>query len=334
MKKIAINGFGRIGRLAFRALAASEEYKVVAINSFSTTEEDAYLLKYDTVHGRFAEENITFNEKGILFDGELVECYNIDNPLNYPWGELGIDLVLECTGAFTDIKKATVHLDAGAKHVIISAPGKGDMKTIVYGVNDNLLDGTEAIISAASCTTNCLAPVVKVINDEIGIESGFMTTVHAYTNDQATQDGAHPKDARRGRSAAENIVPADTGAAVAIGEVIPELKGKLDGTAFRVPVANGSCVDLTLLLNKETTAEEINSIISMNTNDALKITHDPIVSSDIIGNPCGSLVDAKCTTVLDSNPKLVKIVTWYDNEWGYVSQMVRTLDTLLSKSTK
>ena len=331
MKKIAINGFGRIGRLAFRALSDSDEYKVVAINSFSTPEENAYLLKYDTVHRVFGEESISYNDEGILLEGELIKCYKIDNPLNYPWQELEIDCVLECTGAFTDLDKAMVHLDAGAKKVIISAPGKGDMKTIVYGVNDFILDGSEKVISAASCTTNCLAPVLKVINDYVGIESGFMTTIHAYTNDQATQDEVH-KDPRRGRSAAENIVPASTGAANAIGEVIPELKGKLDGTAFRVPVANGSCIDLTLNLKREVTAEEINNIISLNQSNVLKITDDKIVSSDILGSRYASIVDAGCTTVLASNPKLVKIVAWYDNEWGYTIQMIRTMDNLFQKS--
>jgi len=328
MKKIAINGFGRIGRLAFRALSESDEYQVVAINSFSSPKENAYLLKYDTIHRTFAEDSVSYNEEGILLEDELIKCYNIDNPLNYPWKELDIDCVLECTGAFTDLEKAKVHIDVGAKKVIISAPGKGDMKTIVYGVNENILTGDELIISAASCTTNCLAPVLKVLNDYIGVESGFMTTIHAYTNDQSTQDEAHSKDARRGRSAAENIVPASTGAANAIGEVIPELKGKLDGTAFRVPVANGSCIDLTLNLKRGVTAEEINSIISLNANSVLKITDEPIVSSDILGNSCGALVDANCTTVLKSNPTIAKVVAWYDNEWGYTVQMIRTMDTL------
>jgi glyceraldehyde 3-phosphate dehydrogenase len=333
MKKIAINGFGRIGRLAFRQLMGSDEYEVVAINDFSSPEELAYLLKYDTAHRTWGEDSISYNDEGIIFDGKLTKCYKIDNPLNYPWEEHQVDCVLECTGAFTKLEKALVHLDQGAKHVLISAPGSGNMKTVVYGVNHDILDGTESIISAASCTTNCLAPVVKVLDEYIGIESGFMTTVHAYTNDQATQDGAHSKGihARRGRSAAENIVPASTGAASALGEVIPNLKGKLDGTAFRVPVVNGSAIDLSLMLKREVTADEINSIIALNSNQVLKITMDPIVSSDIIGNPCGALVDGSCTTVLDYDRRHVKVVAWYDNEYGYTAQMLRTMEVLLEK---
>ena len=333
MKKIAINGFGRIGRIAFRQLAGSDEYEVVAINDFSTPEELAYLLKYDTAHRTWAEDSISYNEEGIIFDGRLIKCLKLDNPLNYPWQEYNIDCVLECTGAFTKLEKALVHIEQGAKHVVISAPGTGNMKTIVYGVNHDILDGNESVISAASCTTNCMAPVVKVINDYIGIESGFMSTIHAYTNDQATQDGAHSKGihSRRGRSAAENIIPASTGAAEAIGEVIPDLKGKLDGVAFRVPVVNGSCIDLTLLLKREVSVDEINSIITLNSNQVLKITMDPIVSSDILGNPCGSLVDGSCTNVLDYDKRHVKIVAWYDNEWGYVAQMLRTMEVLLDK---
>lgn len=334
MKKIAINGFGRIGRLAYRQLMGSDEFKVVAINDFSKPEDLAYLLKYDTAHRVWGEDVITYNDEGILYDGELTKCYSAKDPLELPWRELEIDAVLECTGAFTDLEKAMLHIEAGAKHVVISAPGKGDMKTIVYGVNHELLDGTESVISAASCTTNCLAPVLKLIEDYIGIESGFMTTVHAYTNDQYTLDGLHNKGigSRRGRAAAENIVPATTGAANAIGEVIPQLKGKLDGTAFRVPVADGSVIDLSLNVKRPTGIEELNGIFGINTNEILKFTMDPVVSSDIIGNTCGSLVDGLCTNVLDSNQQLIKIVAWYDNEYGYTAQMLRTMSALLEKS--
>jgi len=333
MKKIAINGFGRIGRLAFRALMGSDEFEVTAINDFSNPEEMAYLLKYDTIHRVWGEDNIDFTDEGILFDGELTKCYCIKEPEKLPWRDLEIDCVLECSGAFTDLEKAMLHIDAGAKHVVISAPGKGKMKTIVYGVNDNTLDGTEKVISAASCTTNCLGPVLKIIEDYIGIESGFMTTVHAYTNDQMTLDGLHSKgiESRRGRAAAENIVPASTGAASAIGEVLPELKGKLDGTAFRVPVADGSVIDLTLNVKRETNIEELNSIFALNANQILKFTMDPVVSSDIIGNSCGALIDGQCTSVLEDNKKLIKVVAWYDNEYGYTAQMLRTMEALLEK---
>lgn len=333
MKNIAINGFGRIGRIAFRELFGSDEYKIVAINSRSTPEELAYLLKYDTVHRTFNEEGISYSEEGIIVDGELIKSYIINEAKDCPWGELEVDCVLECTGAFTKEEKAMQHIEAGAKHVLISAPGKGNIKTVVYGVNHEIIDGTEKIISASSCTTNCLAPVIKVINDSFGIESGFMTTIHAYTNDQVTMDGTHDKGitSRRGRAAAQNIVPASTGAASSIGLVIPEVQGKLDGASFRVPVIDGSCIDLTLNLKKEVTAEEINSVFSLNSNQILKFTMDPVVSSDIIGNPCGALVDGLCTKVLDTDKKLVKIVAWYDNEYGYTAQMLRTMEVLLRK---
>ncbi len=333
MKNIAINGFGRIGRVAFREIFGSDNYKIVAINSQSSPEELAYLLKYDTVHRNYNVEGITYNENGIIVDGELIRTFIISEAKNCPWEELNVDVVLECTGAYTTEEKAMQHIEAGAKHVVISAPAKGNIKTIVYGVNQHTLDGTEKIISAASCTTNCLAPVIKVINDNFGIESGFMTTIHAYTNDQATMDGVHSKGiaSRRGRAAADNIVPASTGAAKSIGEVIPEVKGKLDGVSFRVPVIDGSCIDLTLNLVREVSEEEINKIFINNANEVLKLTYDPVVSSDIIGNPCGALIDGKSTKVLETNKKLVKIVAWYDNEYGYTVQMLRTMEVLLNK---
>lgn len=333
MKKIAINGFGRIGRLALRQLVGTNEYKVVAINSRSNPEELAYLFKYDTVHGAWDDELISFNDEGIIVDGDLIKTYKIDSPKDCPWGQLEIDVVLECTGLFTKEEDAMMHIEAGAKHVIISAPSTGNVKTIVYSVNDNILTGEEKVVSTSSCTTNCLAPVVKLINDNFKIEAGFMTTVHAYTNDQVTLDGEHKKGitSRRGRAASENIIPTSTGAAKSIGAVIPELEGKLNGIALRVPVPNGSCIDLTLVLAKETSSEEINKLFKNNSNDILKFTLDPIVSSDIIGTTFGALVDGNLTKVLDKAKKLVKIIAWYDNEYGYTAQMLRTMEVLLRK---
>ena len=331
MKNIVINGFGRIGRLAFRELMLSDEYNIVAINSHSTPKEIAYFLKYDTVHGTFGEEDIDYTDDSLIFDDRMTKCLNIDDPIEFPWEELKVDCVLECTGAYTKFEDAIKHIAAGAKHVIISAPGKGNMKTIVYGVNDNLLTINDIIVSAASCTTNCLAPVLDLIDKNYGIEEGFMTTIHANTNDQNSLDGSHKKgiESRRGRACAYNIIPASTGAASAIGLVLPNLKGKLDGIAFRVPVADGSCIDLTLKLNKDCTAEDINNLFDNNQSSVLKYTNDPIVSSDIIGNKCGSLVDGLQTKVLSTDKKLVKIVAWYDNEVGYTSQMLRTMHVLL-----
>lgn len=331
MKKIAINGFGRIGRIAFRMLIGSDDYEVVAINSHGTPEDTAYLLKYDTVHRTLDIDDIEVEEDGITVDGRFTKVLQIDDPKDYPWREMDIDLVLDCTGKFTKDSDAIKHIEAGAKHVLISAPGKGNMKTVVYGVNEKVLEASDRIVSAASCTTNCLAPVLNLIEKYIGITSGFMTTVHAYTNDQNTLDGSHKKGiaSRRGRAAAENIVPASTGAATAIGLVIPELQGKMDGAAFRVPTSDGSVIDLSLVLDRETTVDEINTIFKNFQNEVLKYTDDPIVSSDIIGNSCGALVDGSLTNVLESDKKLVKIVAWYDNEYGYTAQMLRTMDYLL-----
>lgn len=329
-KRIVINGFGRIGRIAYRMLLGSSDYEVVAINSRGTAEENAYLLKYDTVFRMF-DENISVINDGIMVDTTYTKVLQIDNPEEYPWRELGVDLVLECTGAFTKKEDAYKHIKAGAKKVIISAPGKDEMKTVVYGVNEDILDRTDEIISSASCTTNCLAPVLKVIEDNIGIESGFMSTIHAYTNDQNTLDGSHKKGivSRRGRTAASNIIPTSTGAAKAIGLVIPSLSGKMDGVAYRVPVTDGSMVDVTLILKRETTKDEINNIFEKNQSEVLKFTMDPVVSSDVIGMPIGGLVDGLSTKVLDVNKKQVKIVAWYDNEFGYTSQMLRVMDKLL-----
>lgn len=334
MIKVAINGFGRIGRLAFREMITGSEFDVVAINDLTDAETLAYLLKYDTNHRSFHEDLISFDEDEIIINNKKrIKVYSEKDPINLPWNELGVDVVLECTGLFTKKEDAEKHITAGAKKVIISAPGKGDMKTIVYNVNSDTLDGTETVISAASCTTNCLAPVLKVIEDNIGIEKGYMTTVHAYTNDQATLDIPHKKGitSRRGRACAMNIVPASTGAASAIGKVIPSIDGKLDGNAFRVPVSDGSVVDVTLELKRNTSVEEINNLFIENQSETLKFTMDPVVSSDIIGKKCGSLVDGLSTNVLESEGKqLVKIIAWYDNEMGYTAQMMRTAKKLMN----
>lgn len=329
-KRIAINGFGRIGRIAYRMLLGSSDYEVVAINSRGSAEENAYLLKYDSVF-RTLDENVNVTQDGIIVDTMFTRVLQIDDPKDYPWKELNVDLVLECTGAFTKLEDAYKHIEAGAKHVIISAPGKGEMKTIVYGVNDNLLERNDEVISSASCTTNCLAPVLKLIEDNIGIESGFMSTIHAYTNDQNTLDGSHKKgiESRRGRTAAANIIPTSTGAAKAIGLVIPSLSGKMEGVAYRVPVIDGSMVDVTLILNRETSKEEINNLFNNNQSETLKFTMDPVVSSDVVGLATGALVDGLSTKVLDVNKRQVKIVAWYDNEFGYTAQMIRVMDKLL-----
>ena len=334
MIKVAINGFGRIGRLVFRLMEEDPDFEVVAINDLTDAEQLAYLLKYDTNHRNYRVEEIGFVENQIQVGERKITVYSEMDPSKLPWGALDIDVVLECTGKFTDKEKAYAHIEAGAKKVIISAPAKGDIKTIVYNVNHNILTGDERIISAASCTTNCLAPVVDVLDKEFGIEKGYMTTVHAYTNDQATLDVPHKKGikARRGRACAANIVPASTGAASAIGKVCPNLDGKLAGTAMRVPVPTGSVVDLVLELKTNVTEEQINNALKNAQNETLEYTEDPIVSSDVIGRRCGSLVDALSTSVLESNGKqLIKVVTWYDNEMRYTAQMVRTAKYLMTK---
>ncbi len=328
MIKVAINGFGRIGRLAFRQIVTQTDFDIVAINDLSSAEDLAYLVKYDTVHRTFHEDEITFEgDEIVVAHQKRIKVFAEMDPANLPWGELGVDLVLECTGKFTKLEDARKHIEAGAKKVLISAPGKGDMKTIVYNVNHNELTSEDIVVSAASCTTNCLAPVLKVINDNLGIEKGFMTTIHAYTNDQATLDIAHKKGikARRGRACGQNIVPASTGAASAIGLVIPDLLNKMDGLAFRVPVADGSVIDVTLELKKNTSVEEVNKLLMDNQDETLKFTMDPIVSSDIIGKKYGALVDGLSTSIVEvDDTQLVKIVAWYDNEYGYTAQMLRT----------
>lgn len=334
MIKVAINGFGRIGRLAFRLMEESEDYEVVAINDLTDAEQLAYLLKYDTNHGNYRINEITFEGDYIIVGGRKVRVYAEKDPAMLPWKDLDIDVVFECTGLFTSDEKAMAHISAGAKKVIISAPAKGNVKTVVYNVNHEILTGDEQIISAASCTTNCLAPVVNVIDKVFGIEKGYMTTVHAYTNDQATLDVAHKKGikARRGRACGANIVPASTGAASAIGKVCPNLEGKLAGVAMRVPVTTGSVVDLVLELKKNTTVEEVNKALKEATNETLEYTDDPIVSSDVIGRRCGSVVDGLSTNILEVDGKqLLKVVAWYDNEMGYTAQMVRTAKYLMEK---
>ena len=327
MIKVAINGFGRIGRLVFRIMEEDPEFEVVAINDLTDAEQLAYLLKYDTNHGNYRVNEITSDENNIIIGNRKIRVFSEQNPENLPWKDLNIDEVFECTGFFTDKEKASAHIKAGAKKVIISAPAKGDLKTIVYGVNEDTLDGSETVISAASCTTNCLAPVLSIIEKNIGIKRGFMTTVHAYTNDQVTLDVAHKKgiNSRRGRACAANIVPSSTGAASAIGLVIPSLKGKLDGGALRVPVSTGSVIDLTLELNKKTTEEDLNNLFKSHTSESIGFTMDPIVSSDIKGSHLGGLIDGQLTKVLSTDDtQLVKVVAWYDNEMGYSAQMVRT----------
>ena len=332
MVRVAINGFGRIGRLVFRLMDEDPDFEVVAINDLTDAEQLAYLLKYDTNHRNYKLDEISFHDNVINVSGKEITVYAEKDPSLLPWGSLDVDVVFECTGAFTSDEKAMAHITAGAKKVIISAPAKGDLKTIVYNVNHNTLDGSEKIISAASCTTNCLAPVLDVLDKEFGVEKGYMTTVHAYTNDQATLDIAHKKGilARRGRACAANIVPASTGAASAIGQVLPNLKGRLDGNAMRVPVPTGSVVDLTLELKKNVTKEEINAAFEKYENETLHFTMDPIVSSDVIGSHYGSVVDGLSTNVLDVDGKqLVKVVSWYDNEMSYTAQMVRTAKYLM-----
>lgn len=328
MIKVAINGFGRIGRLAFRQIVTQTDFDIVAINDLTSAEDLAYLVKYDTVHGSFHEDEIKAEGNQIVVAGvKRIKVFSETDPANLPWGELGIDLVLECTGKFTAKEDAMKHISAGAKKVLISAPGKGEMKTVVYGVNDNVLTNEDVIVSAASCTTNCLAPVLNIIHKNIGIKKGFMTTVHAYTNDQATLDIAHKKGikSRRGRACAQNIVPSSTGAAKAIGLVIPELLGKLDGNALRVPTADGSVVDLTLELSRNTSVEEINKLFQDNQNETIKFTLDPIVSSDCLGKKVGAIVDGLSTSIVEADgSQLVKVLAWYDNEYGYTAQMLRT----------
>ena len=335
MKKVAINGLGRIGRLVLRLIANDPSFEIVAINDLGKPEDLAYLLKYDTVHGNFMKDSITHNDNSITINGKVINIYSEQDAANLPWVRLGVDLVFECSGFYASKEKCEAHISAGAKKVIISAPAEGDLKTIVFNVNHEILDGKETIISGASCTTNALAPVLKVLHEKFVVRKAFMSTVHAYTNDQSTLDVAHRSGiaARRGRAAAENIVPTSTGAAKAIGLVIPELNNKVDGIAFRVPVATGSLIDLTLDLERDVTAEEVNNVLRQNVNTSLDVNDDPIVSSDIIGSLNASVVDSRSTVVMNTDDgNLVKVVSWYDNEMGYTAQMIRTAKYWLSKS--
>ncbi len=324
--KVAINGFGRIGRLAFRQIYNMQGIEVVAINDLTKPDVLAHLLKYDTAQGRF-DVPVSHSDDAITVNGQQIKIYAQKDPAQIPWDQHQVDVVLECTGFFTDADKAKAHITAGAKRVVISAPATGEMKTIVFNVNHQILDGSETIISCASCTTNCLAPMAKALNDNFGIVTGIMSTIHAYTNDQNTLDAPHPKgDLRRARAAASNIVPNSTGAAKAIGLVLPELKGKLDGGAQRVPTITGSLTELVTVLDKKTTAEEINAAMKAAANESFGYNEDEIVSSDIIGTSFGSLFDATQTKVMTvGDQQLVKTVSWYDNEMSYVSQLVRTV---------
>lgn len=324
--KVAINGFGRIGRLVYRQIYNMEGIDVVAVNDLTSPAVLAHLLKYDSAQGRFDAE-VKAEQDAIVVNGDNIKIYAQKDPSQIPWGQHEVDVVIESTGFFADKDKASAHLKAGAKRVVISAPATGDLKTVVFNVNHAILDGSEEIISCASCTTNCLAPMAKVLNDSFGIVGGLMTTIHAYTNDQNTLDAPHPKgDLRRARAAAANIVPNSTGAAKAIGLVLPELKGKLDGGAQRVPVITGSLTELVTTLNKSVTVEEVNAAMKAASNESFGYNEDDIVSSDVIGIHFGSLFDATQTKVMAAgNQQLVKTVSWYDNEMSYVSQLVRTV---------
>jgi glyceraldehyde 3-phosphate dehydrogenase len=322
MKRIAINGFGRIGRLTFRNLINQPNIEVVAINDLTNNQTLAHLLKYDTAHG-VLPNNILGNESAIHFDDKIIKCFAIKNPLELPWKELNIDVVIECTGIFTDSEKALMHHTAGAKKVVISAPATGDVQTIVLGVNDEQINPDQIIFSNASCTTNCLAPVVKVLDQNFGFVQGFMSTAHAYTADQNLQDAPH-KDLRRARAAAQNIVPTSTGAAEAVAKVYPSVKGKLTGKALRVPVITGSLVDLVCILEKEVTEAEINQAFKNSSETSMKgileYNEAPIVSSDIVGNKSSSIFDAPLTKVMG---KMVSVVAWYDNEAGYSARLAQ-----------
>ena len=324
--KVAVNGFGRIGRLIFRRLILRDDIEVVAINDLSDNATLAHLLKYDTAHGRFDQE-ISHDDAFIYVNGKQVHALAEPEPTKLPWEEFGVDVVLECTGRFRSAEQAGQHLQAGAKKVIISAPAKGDIKMVVLGVNEGILEASDTIISNASCTTNCLAPMAKVLDDYFGVDKGYATTVHAYTADQNLQDGPHSKDLRRARSAAMNIVPTTTNAGIALGRVFPKMEGRIVASAVRVPVVDGSLTELNCLLNKEVTVEEINAAFKEASEHELKgilqYMEDPIVSSDIIGNPYSSIFDAQLTLATGN---FVKITCWYDNEYGYASRLGDLVD--------
>jgi len=327
MTKIAINGFGRIGRLAFKSLIQRNNIEVVAINDLTDPGTLAHLLKYDSVHGRF-DGTISVDGDALVVNGNKITIYAEKEPKNLPWAQLGVEIVLESTGFFTNEEGAGGHLQAGAKRVVISAPVKGNIPTVVLGVNDDILTGNETLVSNASCTTNCLAPMAKVLDDNFGIEKGYITTIHAYTSDQRLQDAPH-KDLRRGRAAAYSIVPTSTGAAKAVALVLPHLKGKLDGVAMRVPIPDGSLTDLVAVLKNDVTADEINTAMKKASENELKgimeYTEDPIVSIDIIGNPHSCILDAKMTS---ANGNLAKVIGWYDNEAGYSNRAADLIERL------
>ena len=330
MTKVAINGFGRIGRLVFRQLVKDSDMKIVAINDLTNTATLAHLLKYDTAHGRF-DGTVDYTDTALIVNGQEIKITAERDPKNLPWKAMEIDAVVEATGFFVSKEAAQAHIEAGAKKVVISAPAKGDLKTVVYSVNHNTLTADDQIISAASCTTNALAPVAHVLQKEFGIAKGFMTTIHAYTGDQGTQDKPH-KDLRRARAGAANFVPTTTGAAVAVGKVLPELKGKLDGIAVRGPILTGSLVDLVVELEDKTaTVEAINNAVKNSASASLGYTEDPIVSSDIVGDTHGTMFDSLMTSSVEvDGKKLFKLITWYDNENSYVSQFVRTFKHFVS----
>ncbi|WP_423188617.1 type I glyceraldehyde-3-phosphate dehydrogenase [Alkalibacterium sp. f15] len=322
--KVAINGFGRIGRLALRRILEMDtELEVVAVNDLTSNEDLAYLLKYDTAQGRFPHE-VEVKEDALIVGGKEIKSFAEKDAKNLPWGDLGIDIVLECTGFYVSKESSQSHVDAGAKRVLISAPAKGDLKTIVYGVNHETIEADDKIISAASCTTNCLAPMVNVLDNEYGIDHALMSTIHAYTATQALQDSP---GGRKNRAGAANAIPASTGAAKAVGLVLPNVDGKIDGTAVRIPTITGSMVELYSTLDKEVTEEQVNAAMKKYSSDAFLYNEDDIVSSDVIGVPAGSIFDATQTKIMGGkNGQIVKTVAWYDNEYGFTGNMVRTLE--------
>ena len=328
--KVAINGFGRIGRLAFRRVFDDSMFEVCAINDLTDSKTLSHLLKYDSAQGSYKVDSISYDENNIIVDNKKIRIFSEKEPLNLPWRDLGIDLVFECTGFFTSKEKCEMHIAAGAKKVVLSAPGT-EMKTVVFGVNEDTITSEDNIISAASCTTNCLAPMAKVLNDNFKIKCGLMTTIHAYTNDQNTLDAPHKKDLRRARAAAANIVPNSTGAAKAIGLVIPELQGKLNGGAQRVPVISGSLTELTCILEKKVTVEEINEAMKKSKSESFGYNEDDIVSTDVIGSSFGSIFDSTQTKIVENDIQLVKTIAWYDNEMGYTCQMVRVAKHLFKE---
>lgn len=327
--KVAINGFGRIGRLALRRILESNTgMEVVAINDLTDNDDLAYLLKYDTAQGRFPY-SVAVEGDDLVVDGKAIKSYAERNASDLPWGELGIDIVLECTGFYVSVEKSQAHIDAGAKRVLISAPASGDLKTIVYGVNHDIIEAEDKIVSAASCTTNCLAPLAFHLHKNFGIERALMSTIHAYTATQKLQDSP---GGRSNRAGAANAIPSSTGAAKAVGKVIPELNGKIDGTSVRIPVITGSMVELYSVLEKDVTVEEINAVMKAAASDAFIYEEDEIVSGDVIGVPAGSIFDATQTKIMEANGgQLVKTVAWYDNEYGFVANMVSTLAYMASK---